>query len=192
MLSGRKSIIPFLLFVLFPAVMLLGGCAPQVGSEAAETEIAGFMLDHILSEQIGDASPVVEAIDKPWVQVPLDAKLIVWAPPAPDFGEQTTTSFLDTSQPIKVWRYVDGQISEAADRTGAIRQYREALIQSPASGSWGYYEFGILSVSRGSDEATVYLGISCGPLCGEGLVYTLNRSESGGWEIIHTDPRWIS
>jgi hypothetical protein len=149
------------------------------------------MLDLILTQEIGESSGMVESSAEPWQEVPSGASLIVWAPPRPDL-EDTAATYLDTDRPIKVWQYVDHEIHEPADKTGAIQQYRDAMIYNPDARTWGYYEFGILSFSNRHDEAQVYLGVSCGPLCGEGLIYSLHRGDSGTWEIVQTDPRWIS
>ena len=191
MLIHGRFIFSFLSIFFLAAGSVMSACTPSESPEAAETEIAGFMLDHILSQEIGDASAVISAMDEPWVEVPADAMLIVWAPPAEDAG-QNPTSFVNSDQPIKVWRYAGHQISEAADKTRAIQQYREARIYPSNSRSWGYYEFGILSLARGNSQAQVYLGVSCGPLCGQGVVYTLERESSGAWQIVDTQPRWIS
>ena len=58
--------------------------------------------------------------------------------------------------------------------------------------SWGYYEFGILSVKDAGQTAEVYVGVACGPLCGHGTLCTLQRNAAGQWEITDSTGLWIS
>ena len=73
----------------------------------------------------------------------------------------------------------------------AIEQYQQTYMHYPQSESWAFYNIGILSVSKAGEQAEVYLGIFCGPLCGIGYRYTLECSSSGGWEITGAERVWI-
>lgn len=57
---------------------------------------------------------------------------------------------------------------------------------------WGIYSFGILEVSPDFQSAEVYIGVSCGGLCGHGVMYTIQRSPSGEWWISDSIELWIS
>ena len=58
--------------------------------------------------------------------------------------------------------------------------------------AWGYYEFGVVAMADDKQSAKVYVGASCGPLCGHGFYYTLQRSPSGKWWITDAEHLWQS
>jgi hypothetical protein len=93
-----------------------------------------------------------------------------------------------------VWWYTDGQLTETEDKLKSIEEYRQRYMQDAKSDiwAWGYYEFGIVSIADDLQSAKVYVGASCGPLCGHGMYYTLQRSPSGKWWITDSQNLWVS
>ena len=85
----------------------------------------------------------------------------------------------------------DGQLIEQSDKTAAIAQYEQEFIPNPVTESWGFYSFGIFTVSRDNQQAEVYLGIFCGPMCGIGYMYTLQRDSSAAWNITGSEIVWL-
>ena len=72
--------------------------------------------------------------------------------------------------------------------------YRKLIEAYQAGHSYAgnYYQFGILDIAQGHREAWVYLGVECGPLCGEGITYYLLRSPSGEWWAFRSMLSWAS
>jgi hypothetical protein len=67
-------------------------------------------------------------------------------------------------------------------------------MDNPASDifAWGSYDFGIVKLSSDFLSADVYIGASCGPLCGHGVMYKIQRSPSGEWWIYDSMHLWQS
>ena len=161
-----------------PGTTLESPLAPPAPDRAtAEAEIAAFMLDRIVAQEIEGAAAGAR-----------DA-LIVWAPVEP--GGEGETAFdrlpkFDEENPIRVWAYGAGEAVEvggdAAARREAIREYRRNTIEADATDdivAWGLYEFGVLALDEAAGQATVYRDASCGRLCASGVVYTLVRGADG-------------
>src|SRR5512138_2785073 len=174
--------------------MLLTACAPALPREQAEQEIGDFMLDYLAAQQAGGA--YTRAAAQPWANAPDNANLIVWAPPTVP-ANKDGINYLQSDKPLHVWWLLDTHLTEVSgDRAAAVQAYRDRhMVHAPEGTrpwSWGYTEFGILSLFSGNQQAQVYVGISCGPLCGNGTVYTLQRTPSGTWEIRDSEMKWIS
>ncbi|HET7378033.1 MAG TPA: hypothetical protein VFK30_15075, partial [Anaerolineae bacterium] len=120
------------------------------------------------------------------------ANIIVWAPAIdkPDMS----TGFLQSDQPTRVWWYAENQLTETEDKLTSIQKYRQLYMQktSPDIWAWGYYEFGIVSIADDLQSAKVYVGASCGSLCGHGFYYTLRRSPAGKCWITKGEHLWQS
>jgi hypothetical protein len=182
--------------ILFMAAVAIAGlispaCTPAISGEKAENELAAFMLGLVVQRETGAATTPVKSPPQPWAAAPADTAIIVWAPPA-DKIEENTIEYLKTDEAIKVWWFAGNQMVEVTDKQEAIAQFRQAHMSSPSSTRWGYYEFGILSLSNGNRDAEIYLGISCGPLCGEGVIYVVHRNDTGQWETKEIRNVWIS
>lgn len=173
------------------AVLVSSSCAPSIPAEQAESELAAFMLDRIAQQETGGPSAPVKGSPQPWAAAPADAAIIVWAPPVERI-EPDSIKYLRTEQAVRVWWLAGDQLVEVTDRQEAIEAFRQAHMSDPSSRKWGYYEFGILSLTNGNRDAEIYLGVSCGPLCGEGIIYVLHRNDSGQWEIKDTRNIWIT
>ena len=85
----------------------------------------------------------------------------------------------------------DCSLSEESDQLAEIQRYRQDYMIYPDNEYWGYYTFGIFSIASDGQQAEVYLGASCGPMCGNGFMITLQRNSSGDWEISDTELVWI-
>lgn len=173
---------------------LLAACGrPALPDGQADQELGSFMLDYIVRQEIGGTANYIETSGQPWVDAPPDANIIVWAPPA-DKIPSDSLDYLRTDEPLHVWWFAGHQLVEVTDKQEAIQKYRQTYMSNSSSNiwGWGYYEFGILSLSNGDRDAKVYVGVSCGPLCGNGTIYSLHRSDAGKWAITGSEMRWIS
>ena len=177
--------------------LLLSACGPFLPRAQAEQEVGAFMLDYIIREQMGMPWKYTQTAGQPWSMAPDKANLIVWAPPVEKYDENGI-QYLKTETPLHVWWLAGKQLTEVTgDKAAAIEDYRNTrMMRRPdpteSAWGWGYFEYGILSMSEGNRSARVYVGVSCGPLCGQGTIYTLERDASGTWTITNSEMRWIS
>ncbi len=184
-------------YILLSAVisLLLGACGPSIPRTQAEHEVADTMLDYLVSQQVGGSPSYRRMPAQPWSNAPYEAGILVWAPANQNFREQGI-DYLETEKPLQVWWLADAALTPvASDMRLAVEDYRSTRItHRPADAKWGwnYTEFGILSMSNGNRQAKVYVGISCGPLCGTGTIYTLQRDDSGKWTMTDEQGVWIS
>jgi hypothetical protein len=58
-------------------------------------------------------------------------------------------------------------------------------------GSSGYFQVSAVGYDRGGTRAVLYVGHSCGSLCGTGSIVTLARA-GNGWRIVESRMLWIS
>ncbi len=165
---------------------------PPENAAQAQQEIVDFLVDFIVQEEIGGTANYIRNSGQPWVTEPPKANLIVWAPAAENAG--SSFNFLKSDQPTKVWWYANDQLTETEDLIKSITEYKDRYMQKPASDiwAWGYYEFGIVSIGEDNQSAKVYVGASCGPLCGHGFFYTLQRGPNGKWWIAKSEHLWQS
>jgi len=173
------------------------GRAPTA-EQGEEEALAEFMQNYIVENEIEPMIDIIETEDLPGINAPPDAFLIVWSPIRPEKIEsrdlEDVMAWLDTSQALQAWLYKDGRLIEQDDAQTAVAEYRQKYIDPapsfPSIFMWGSYEFGI--ISRSDQEARVYLSASCGSLCGQGIVFTLQRTSEGQWEIIDQEAIWVS
>lgn len=152
--------------------------------EQVEADLALFMCDFIVDnylvtqgEQTGLTASSVPGI-------------IIWAPPGKN--PHSPTEFADRYRPIRVWLSENGQLIEQSNMVMAIEAYRQTYMNYPGSESWAFYDFTIESISRKGQQAEVYVGASCGPMCGLGTRYTLQWTAAAGWEITGSEWVWIT
>jgi hypothetical protein len=178
---------------------------PQSVAEA-EAEIAQFMLDMIVEEEIEGTLQYIEDTD--WYGTGPTKNLIVWSDVLdPETSEviTETSSFLeripalDPDNPRQVWSYDKGELlaitGDATQQLAAIDAYQEDFMDMETEQSifaWGFYEFAIVSLDPGLLKAEVYRSISCGPLCGSGVLLTLERAPDGGWYVSDSTHLWQS
>ena len=160
--------------------------------DAAREEIVSFVLDFIVTNEIGGTADYIESNDMPWVDAAPQANIIVYSPPKE--GSDDSWSYIDSDHPISVWWYADNKLSKVEDMQKAIDEYEQIYMKDPQSDifAWGSYNFGILEISEDLRTAKIYVGASCGPLCGHGLFYYLQRSASGEWWIYDSEDLWVS
>jgi hypothetical protein len=184
---------PKIIALFITITVLLSSCSPFVTKKIAEKELAAFMVDFIIQQEIGGTSDYIQTSGQPWVVAPPKANIIIWAPPIDETGENSFRHIND-DDPIKVWIFVDNKLVESTDKTRTINEYYETYISNPKSNiwAWGHYDFGILSYSKLNYEANIYVGASCGPICGHGVIYTLRRNIVGKWKIIDVQDLWVS
>lgn len=159
---------------------LTAACWSRAEREQAETELALFMRDYIVEEYL-DVHGENSSFELPGI--------IIWAPPGKK--PHAPSEFVNLDQPIRVWLYAHSKLSEQSDRITAIEAYQHTFLQYPGSDSWAFYTIGVESIGRGGQQAEVYVGAFCGPLCGLGTRYTLVRNAEGGWEITGSERVWI-
>lgn len=175
--------------LLMAIAIMLSDCSSAFTRKSMENELASFMIDFIIQQNIMGPANYIETSGQPWVDIPANAKIIIWSHPVEKIDE-STTNYLKDDEPIKVWLYADNKLAEMADKLGTIEHYQMTHNISNSetdTASWGYYDFGILSISDDNNEAKVYIGFLCGPVCGESDIYTLERNDSGKWEITGTE-----
>ncbi len=173
-----RRIILTLMVALITA--LTAACWSRAEREHVEIELAVFMRDYLVEEFL-DVHGENSAFEVPGI--------IIWAPPGRK--PHSPSEFVKLDQPIRVWLYAHSKLSEQSDRITAIEAYQQMYMQYPGSDSWAFYTIGIESIARGWQQAEVYVGAFCGPLCGLGARYTLQRSADGGWEITGSERVWI-
>jgi hypothetical protein len=187
MISNNK-----LITVFITIAVLLSNCFPTISKETAQKELVSFMIDFIVQQHLGGSANYIQTSGQPWVDTLGSASIIIWAPPVEKI-DKNTFIYLKDNEPIKVWLYADNKLAEMTDKLGTIKDYEIAHNMSNESdvGAWGYYDFGVLSISDNNDEAKVYVGFSCGSYCGESDIYTLRSNSSGEWEIKDTEFLWV-
>jgi sugar lactone lactonase YvrE len=166
---------------------------PPASEEKAKNEIVSFVLDFVVKNEIGETVEVVRSSGMPWLKPPPDASIIIYAPP--NESNELSWEPLDSDNPITVWWYADGELTEADDKQKAIEEYHRIYMEKSSLQSiftWGYYDFGILSISQDFRSADIYIGVSCGSLCGHGVKYILQRSSNGEWWIFDSTLLWMS
>lgn len=155
----------------------------------AEEEIASFMLDFIVNEEMtGKAERYRTGIELPY-HIPMGPDLIVYAPP--DFATTDPMHPTNPANPIQVWWFDNGRLNEEKDKHKLIKEFNKLVDQYISTDQWqtkgwGYYEFGILTISDDYQSAEVYLSAFS-----FGVKYFLIRSPSGGWWIYHAEPLWV-
>ena len=182
-----------LIGVFITIAVLLSCCSTTITKGATEKEIVSFMLDFIVQKKIGGTVNYIQTSGQTWVDAPPSANIVIWRPPAENVSEYSI-AYLKNDEPIKVWLYADNNLVEVADKKGTIEEYVNNHISNPQSDiwAWGYYEFGILSISDDNKLARVYVGISRGRLCGQGIIYTLRKTDQEKWLIVGEKIIWIS
>ncbi len=193
--SSKQHGIYFIMILSILGSLALSACGPSMPRAQAEQEVAQAVLDYLVAQQVGASTSYRRMPPQPWSEAPYEAGILVWAPANPNYDQQGV-DYLDTDKPVKVWWLADAELTEvASDRASAVQDYRSTRItHRPTDAKWGwnYTEFGILSMSAGNQQARVYVGESCGPLCGTGTIYSLERDASGAWTIRDSEMRWIS
>jgi len=175
--------------IIIAIVTPLAGCSSSITREEAEKEIVVFMLDSIIPKPDGETSNYVQISGEPWLNAPPSAILIVYSPPNENKNKDSWDQ-LKTDEPIKAWWYFDNKLVEATDKPTAIQKYVEYYEYN--SYDWLSYEFGILSISANNKKATVYYGLSSCPECAGGSILTIERNDSGKWEITDSELLWLS
>lgn len=163
-----------------------------VNEEQARSEIVSFILDFIVKNEIGEMADYVRTSGQPWVASPPEASIIVYAPAKGN--AEDSWEYLDSQNPITVWWYANNTLTEVEDKQKAIDEYQKKYIDN-VSGTifvWGSYDFGIVKISSDYRSAEIYVGASCGPVCGHGFIYKLQRSLNGKWWIYDSTHLWQS
>lgn len=161
-----------------------------ISQQQVEHELVTFMLDKIQTQEIPKNLPYIPPEERATSDPAAFVSIIIQAPAGenPEPGENP----LDLTQPIRVWLYKDNQLYEAIDKTETIEQYRQDFIIFQDLHDWGFYGFGIVSISENGQQAKVYWEVSCGMNCGHGNLYILERNEQGKWEITGSEWGWIA
>ncbi len=180
----NRFIIPLAFLTLVFSQLLLA-CQPSPEQEQAEDELLTFMLDTLISQQVGDAEVTLAPAEQSYQGAAAEASLIVYAPLSKPAGEHPYTFQMD--EPQLVWWLAEYTLYQASDLVGDIDRYRQEAIVASPSAVWHYTVFGIDSINWQGSQAEVYVEISCGMKCGTGVLYTLQRNEAGLWEITDSE-----
>jgi hypothetical protein len=178
--NGEKILLSVLVVLM---TTLLSACMSQAERQQVEIELALFMRDYLVENYLDTQGEQAGLTDS---GVP---GIIIWAPPGrnPD----SPTEYADRYRPIRVWLFEHGELIEQNNMVMAIEAYRQTYMNYPEAESWAFYDFAIESISRDRQQAKVYVGVSCGPMCGLGTRYTLQWSAAGGWEITGSEWVWM-
>lgn len=186
-----------LAFSLMLLTLLFSACDSEsrteeiaIDQQQAEHELVTFMLDYIVRQQIPENMPYIPPEDRSANGPPSLVSIIIQAPPGEDSDSSHNT--LDLTQPIRVWLYTGNQLYEAIDRTETIEQYRQDYMDFQNSKYWGFYDFGIISISEDGQQAKVFWEVTCGSMCGHGYMNILERNADGKWEITGAEWMWIA
>jgi hypothetical protein len=164
--------------------------AVVVSRQQAEHELVTFMLDYILTQEIPNNLPYIPPEERAISGPAAIVSIIIQAPPGenPKPGENP----LDLTRPVRVWLQKDNQLYEAIDITETIAQYRQDQMNIQVSQAWGFYNFGIISISEDGQQAKVFWEVSCGIDCGHGYLHILERNAQGKWEITGSEWMWLA
>ena len=181
--------------------ILIGIILPAYGSQStqeegvvsrqqAEHELVTFMLNHIQNQEIPQNLPYIPPEERATSGPAAIVSIIIQAPAGekPEPGENP----LDLTQPVRVWLYKDNQLYEAIDKTETIEQYRQDYMIFHDLHDWGFYNFGIVSISDDGQQAKVYWEVSCGMDCGHGYLHILERNAQGKWVVTGSEWGWIA
>lgn len=165
---------------------------PPSEEKRAKEELVSFILDFIIKNEIGETADFLQTSGSPWVDAPVKANLIIYAP-ALENPEQLSRP-IDSKNPLTVWWYEENKLIKVDNMQKAIDEYQKIYVDNASSSifAWGRYGFGILQIGSDYRSAEVYIGASCGPLCGHGVTYKLKRSPSGEWWIYDAITLWMS
>lgn len=155
--------------------------------------LASMVFIFALPNMRTEAQTEEELIDFMLMQIYQDAatnreELIVYAEKVNE--SQESISMIDTTKPLRVWVYKDGEISEQIDIQNTIQSYWKELSSVTPMHSITY--FTILSTSRGATTAQLAVDFTCGETCGQGVIFTVERNWSGDWKIIDSEIVWVS
>ncbi len=194
--NNRRKLLLLMITILMGIILPACGSSPTdqaevvVSQQQAEHELVTFMLDYILTREIPKNLPYLPPDERSTSGPAAMVSLIIQAPagenPAP------LENPLDLNQPVRAWLYKDNQLYEAIDKTETIEQYRQDYMIFQDSHYWGYYNFGIVSISDDGQQAKVYWEVSCGMNCGHGYLHILERNAQGKWEITGSEWSWIA
>jgi hypothetical protein len=161
---------------------------------ASEDEIISFALDFIVKEEILGLVEYVKTSNESWVPGPPKANIIIYAPVVHDANHPEWGPNVNPGQPIKVWWYENDRLVETEQKLEAIHRYTEQFMSTPSADifAWGFYVFGIDSIAEDGSHAKLYMGATCGPVCGHGILYALRRQSSGAWLITDQQFLWGS
>ena len=164
--------------------------SPPLSRQQAEHELITFMLDYIVTQQIPENLPYIPPEERSISGPPALVSIIILAPAGenPEPGQNP----LDITRPVRVWLHKDHQLYEAIDKTETIEQYRQDYMIFQDLHYWGFYEFGIVSISDDGQQAKVYWEVSCGMNCGHGYLHILERNAQGKWEITGSEWSWVA
>ena len=180
------------LMALLAITFSSSGCSPGLSREDAEKEIVAFMLDNIIQGKLEGNANYLQSSGEPWLETSVTANIITFSPPN-DAKEKNPWEYLKSSEPIKVWWYFDNKLIEVTDKGLGQQKWQEYYMNNSDSHSWPIAsDFGILSMSNGNTKATIYVDFSSCSECALGFISTLERNDSGMWEIIDTELLWVS
>jgi outer membrane protein assembly factor BamB len=167
------------------------GVPHAANKRQAENEIIDFALNFIIGDEIIETADFIIAHGEPWIDAPPSANIIIYSTV---LGMTDGHLHVDADTPIRVWWQTEDHLIEVDEKLKAIEEYQSIYMTRdyPSIFTWGYYEIGIAEINPDYRSAVIYIGVSCGRLCGHGVIYTIRRSASGKWWIFSQQTRWKS
>ncbi len=161
-----------------------------------EESLSVFMQNYIIDNEIVPMLDIFKTENIPGLDAPPEAQIIVWSPIIADYQTSDPFNWLDTPNAYKVWKYGDKGLVVQEDEQGAIADYQHKYMNNnpsiPSIFTWGYYEYGIVSITEDLKSSKVYLSASCGSACGHGILFTLKLNDKAEWEISELQAMWGS
>lgn len=103
---------------------------------------------------------------------------------------QDTIWLVDRRRPKQAWLYKNGVLTEKIDAKTALEEYLGTSAFATLTHSFTH--FAILSIGADGRSAKIAVEHNCGGTCGTGYVYSLQRDQTGQWNVIKTEMNWIS
>lgn len=161
-----------------------------IPSDELEAELGRVGLDFVLREHLNAPAELQRSVEQAGEVIPDDATIIVWAP-AKRPPDESAFSPLNLEAPTKVWWQWDDRLVEARDPVAVLQRLREQPTATPSERRL-YIEYGASAVSTDGDLVAIYVGLYCGPLCGQGSTITFERDDAGQWIEKERAFEWIS
>jgi len=160
-------------------------------------ELVDFMVDYVVKNEIEAMIDIIAKEDIPMVEEAPTRFIIVASPILQPIGEDYSNwmNALDTDNAEQVWIYEAGKLIVQADKQRAISDYRDLMNSAPMMPgifTYGYNEFGIISLSDDGQQAEVYLVAICGSVCAHGIILMMERSPDSPWEVRDIKGLWGS
>jgi hypothetical protein len=161
-----------------------------------EKSLSVFMQNYIVENEILPLLDIFKSENIPGLSGPPESFIIVSSPIIKDYQSSDPFQWLDTNNAYEVWLYENNQLIVQKNAQSVITNYQQKYMKidqsKPSIFTWGYHEFGIVSISDDQRTAEIYLSVTCGSACGHGILFTLKQDNNGEWTINDLQGLWGS